>query len=211
MNTIERMVRTWVPIAAVAMTAAIFSSSAIAQDVGPVGEPSEAQAAKPAKVTVPALGPFSARGSSANAAFAVGNCGTDIICSGSSCACNTASGSGTASVLGKVQYNIEVLSDADTDLANGERNVGTLMFSDCTGGQGLITLTSGANSVKMDTAGLVCFTVHDQVVYSGTYTVTSGVGKFATAFGGGSASWTFTTPAAGGTDNELYLTGTFAK
>jgi hypothetical protein len=136
------------------------------------------------------LANFSARGSSTNVNFTLGDCGTDIVCSsGSACACNTASGIAKATTLGMIHYSVEFLSDANTVLFNEKRNVGgSLFFSDCTGFSGLIALTFATNTVNMDTAGLLCYTVHDQIAYTGTYTVTGGGGKYTSAYGGGNGT-----------------------
>jgi hypothetical protein len=165
-----------------------------------------AEDATPGIVKTPALGTLSLRGDSTNAAFAIGNC-PDITCSGSSstCACNTGSGQATSAPLGSVGYNIQVLSDTNPTV------LGASSGHDCTGAASLITLQGkGANDVELDASGVICSTAHGQVAFTGTYVVTGGHGKFATAFGAGSVNWGFFTPAAGGINNALFLDGTLA-
>jgi hypothetical protein len=165
-----------------------------------------AEDATPGIVKTPALGTLTLRGDSTNAAFAFGNC-PGVTCTGSpsSCGCNTGSGLATSAPLGNVGYNIQVLSDTSPTVLDAGSG------HSCTGAASLITLQGkGANDVELDASGVICSTVHGQAAFTGTYVVTGGHGKFATAFGAGSVNWGFFTPAAGGINNALFLDGTLA-
>jgi hypothetical protein len=154
-------------------------------------------------VHVPALGALTVKGDSTNGLAVLGNC-PDISCS-SSCACNTGSGTAQATPLGKVTYNLQVLSDVSNgislDAGSGR---------DCTGAAAILTLTAGANEVKADATGVICSTPSDQIAFTGTYVITPGVGKYTEAFGTGNISWGLTSPGIGGINNNLFLTGSFA-
>jgi hypothetical protein len=154
-------------------------------------------------VHVPVLGALTVKGDSTNGLAVLGNC-PDISCS-SSCACNTGSGTAQATSLGKVTYNLQVLSDVSggTDLPAGSGR-------DCTGAAAILTLTAGANEVKADATGVICSTPSDQIAFTGTYVITPGLGKYTEAFGAGNISWGLTAPGVGGVNNELYVTGSFA-
>jgi len=203
-------------IAMSAALAAMVCVSALAQEPGPIAGPvsnGNDQAINAA--ATPPLKSFTATGASTNAAVSGSDC-PDLICANANvCACNTASGSAMSALLGSVAYSVEISADANSALRTGQQfnNTGDPPTF-CDACSGLITLKFGksnVNSANLETSGLICYTLHGQLVYTGAFTVFGGGGKYSSAFGGGTVAWTITTPATGGINNELVLNGLLAK
>ncbi len=135
--------------------------------------------------------------------FSSTNCvAAGLVCaSGDSCECVETTGNYKGNIVGSGAFDFIV----SLDLTAGGTPQGSGLSSYLAAG--FITLTSGSNSLVIETNGIIADAPKfDFAQYTGSYGVSSGTGKFATTIGTGTVAWNGAVTAVSG-DTQLSLVG----